>query len=169
MKRCTPFHLSVLLFFTLSSTSPLLAQAQAGHGNLLDELKWFVENPAPPGYENAVADGIRSETAKLHPTTDNLGDVIVTIGSGAPHRLSVTPIYEAGVVVSEVTPEGYFRLQRLPQGGLPPIFNELYSAQPVKIRASSGKWIDGVVAGLSVHLQSGRSDPPKSSNIEKDR
>jgi putative aminopeptidase FrvX len=166
MKRCTPFHLSVLLFFTLSSTSPLLAQAQVGHGNLLDELKWFVENPAPPGYENAVADGIRSETAKLHPTTDNLGDVIVTIGSGAPHRLIVTPIDEPGFVVSEITPEGYLRLQRLPQGGLPPIFNELYSAQPVKIRASSGKWIDGVVAGLSVHLQPGRTNPPKATDLE---
>src|SRR5580704_545102 len=166
MKRCTPFHLSLLFLFTLSSTSPLLAQAQAGHGNLLDELKWFVENPAPPGYEGAVADGIRSETAKLHPTTDNLGDVIVTIGSGAPHRLIVTPIDEPGFVVSQITPDGYLRLQRLPQGGLPPIFNELYSAQPVRIETAAGKWMDGVVAGLSVHLQPGRTNPPKATDLE---
>src|SRR5580698_3517791 len=144
MKRCTPFHLSVLLFFTLSSTSPLLAQAQVGHGNLLDELKWFVENPAPPGYENAVADGIRSETAKLHPTTDNLGDVIVTIGSGAPHRLIVTPIDEPGFVVSEITPEGYLRLQRLPQAAPNPVFDSLEFTQPVWVMTRGGKNVNGV-------------------------
>ena len=33
-------------------------------------------------------------------------------------------------------------------------------------RSQSGKWIDGVVAGLSVHLQPGRVNPPKSSDIE---
>src|ERR1700684_1265282 len=149
MKRCTPFHLSVLLFFTLSSTSPLLAQAQAGHGNLLDELKWFVENPAPPGYENAVADGIRSETAKLHPTTDNLGDVIVTIGSGAPHRLIVTPIDEPGFVVSAITPDGCLRPPRLPQAAPNSVFDLLQAAQPVMISTRSGKKVAGVFAGLS--------------------
>src|SRR4029077_1755939 len=49
---------------------------------------------------------------------------------------------------------------------LPPIFNELYSAQPVRIRNTAGKWIDGVVAGLSVHLQPGRTNPPKSGDLE---
>jgi putative aminopeptidase len=166
MKPCTPFYMSLLFFLILTSTLPLFAQAENPKGNLLDELKWFVENPAPPGYEGAVADRIRAETARFHPTTDNLGDVIITIGSGAPHRLIVTPIDEPGFVVSEITPDGYLRLQRLPQGGLPPIFNEMYSAQPVKIRASNGKWIDGVVAGLSVHLQPGRTNPPKATDIE---
>ena len=166
MNQRTSFYLNLLVFLMLSSTSPIFAQGEIPHGNILDELKWFVEHPAPPGYESAVADRIRFETAKLHPTTDNLGDVVVTIGSGAPHRLIVTPIDEPGFVVSEITPDGYLRLQRLPQGGLPPIFNELYSAQPVKIRASNGKWIDGVVAGLSVHLQPGRINPPKATDLE---
>jgi putative aminopeptidase len=57
-------------------------------------------------------------------------------------------------------------VQRLPQGGLPPIFNEFYSAQPVKVRTTAGKWIDGVFAGLSVHLQPSRTNAPKSSDIE---
>jgi putative aminopeptidase FrvX len=166
MKQRTSFYLNLIVFLVLSSTSSLFAQGEIPHGNLLDELKWFVEHPGPPGYESGVADRIRFETTKLHPTTDNLGDVIVTMGSGAPHRLIVTPIDEPGFVVSEITPDGYLRLQRLPQGGLPPIFNELYSAQPVKIRASNSKWIDGVVAGLSVHLQPGRTNPPKATDLE---
>jgi putative aminopeptidase len=166
MKPYTLFYISLLFFLIVTSTLPLAAQAENPKGNLLDELKWFVENPAPPGYESAVADRIRAETARFHPTTDNLGDVIVTIGSGAPHRLIVTPIDEPGFVVSDITPDGYLRVQRLPQGGLPPIFNEMYAAQPVRIETASGKWIDGVVAGLSVHLQPGRANPPKASDIE---
>src|SRR5271163_2833211 len=166
MNQRTAFYLNLLVFLMLFSTSSLFAQGEIPHGNILDEIKWFVEHPGPPGYESAIADRIRFETARLHPTTDNLGDVIVTIGSGAPRRLIVTPIDEPGFVVSEITPDGYLRLQRLPQGGLPPIFNELYSAQPVKIRASNGKWIDGVVAGLSVHLQPGRTNPPKATDLE---
>ncbi|HEY6904597.1 MAG TPA: M20/M25/M40 family metallo-hydrolase [Candidatus Acidoferrales bacterium] len=122
--------------------------------------------PAVPGYENQLAGRIRSQIASFHPVTDNLSDVIVTVGSGAPHRLIVTPIDEPGFVVSGITDDGYLRLQRLPQSGLPPIFNELYSAQPVKVGVADGKWIDGVVAGLSIHLQPGRANPPKSSDID---
>jgi len=36
----------------------------------------------------------------------------------------------------------------------------------VKVGTVDGKWIDGVVAGLSIHLQSGPANPPKSSDIE---
>jgi putative aminopeptidase len=78
----------------------------------------------------------------------------------------VTPIDEPGFVVSGITDDDYLRLQRLPQSGLPPIFNELYSAQPVKVGAADGKWIDGVVAGLSIHLQNDRANPPKSGDID---
>src|SRR5208282_2346893 len=122
--------------------------------------------PAVSGYEKSLSEKVRAEVASFHPVVDNLGDVIVTIGSGAPHRLIVTPIDEPGFVVSGITDDGYLRLQRLPQSGLPPIFNELYSAQPVKVETANGKWIDGVIAGLSIHLQGGRANPPKSSDIE---
>ncbi len=156
------------IFFFHSSPSAAQSQIPLGaHGGLPIELEQFVETPAVSGYEKQLADKIRAALKNYHQITDNLGDVIVTIGSGAPHRLIVTPIDEPGFVVSEITPDGYLRVQRLPQGGgLPPIFNEMYSAQPVKVGIASGKWIDGVVAGLSVHLQGGRTDPPKAADIE---
>ena len=47
------------------------------------------------------------------------------------------------------------------------MFNELYSAQPVKIGTTAGAWIDGVVAGLSVHLAPGRANPPKSNDLDE--
>ncbi|MGB6500595.1 MAG: hypothetical protein WBG19_04245, partial [Thermoplasmata archaeon] len=149
---------------------PVAAQAQNAPGlrdDLWNDLQEFVETPSVSGYENQLTEKIRAKLASFHPVVDNLGDVIVTIGSGAPHRLIVTPIDEPGFVVSGITPDGYLRLQRLPQAGnLPPIFNALYSAQPVRIRTSSGKWIDGVVAGISVHLHRASETTPSSSDIE---
>src|SRR5271170_5868141 len=165
---------SVLVFCFVSSalllhSSPVAAQVQVQgrpYGALPERLDGFVGTSAVSGYENQLADKIREQLRRLQPTTDNLGDVIVTIGSGAPHRLIVTSIDEPGFVVSEITPDGYLRVQRLPQGGLPPIFNEMYSAQPVRIETTGGKWTDGVVAGLSVHLQPGRTNPPKAADLE---
>jgi putative aminopeptidase FrvX len=145
------------------------AQAQkpsAVSESLTDDVREFVETPAVSGSEEELIGKIRTRLATFHPTVDNLGDMIVTLGSGSPHRLIVTPIDEPGFVVSGITDDGYLRVQRVPQTGLPPIFNELYSAQPVKVRMVGGKWIDGVVAGLSVHLQPGRTNAPKSGDIE---
>lgn len=160
----------LLLVFGLASSVPVAAQTHQTsgsetRGNTTTYLQEFTAAPGLSGYETKVAEEIRSDISSRHPQTDNIGDIIVTIGSGAPNRLMVTPIDEPGFVVSEITDDGYLRVQRLPQGGLPPIFNEMYSAQPVRIRTTSGKWMDGVVAGLSVHLQ-GRANPPKSSDLE---
>ena len=134
-------------------------------GNTEKDLQEFVATPGVSGFENQLGDKIFAELQSLHPIRDNLGNILVTVGTGSPRRLIVTPIDEPGYVVSGITPDGYLHVQRLPQFVLPPIFNELYSAQPVRVETSSGKWIDGVVAGLSVHLQPGRTDAPKSSEI----
>src|SRR5262249_16473376 len=135
-------------------------------GNLADDLGEFVETPSVSGYENPLAEKIGAKLAAFRPVTDNLGDVIVTLGKGPPRRLMVTPIDEPGFVVTQITEDGYLRLQRLPQSGLSPIFNALYSAQPVKVRTLSGQWIDGVVAGVSVHLHRTGETVPDSRNIE---
>jgi putative aminopeptidase len=169
MIRHTALCFVAILALFVPCVRPAAAQAAGTarvSGYLEGDLREFVETPSVSGYEQQLAEKIRAKLAAFHPVTDNLGDVIVTIGSGAPHRLIVTPIDEPGFVVSGITDDGYLRLQRLPQSGLPPIFNELYSAQPVKVGTASGKWIDGVVAGLSIHLQNGRANPPKSGDIE---
>src|SRR5487761_367809 len=135
-------------------------------GSMAQDMREFVETPAIPGYEAALAAKIRARLSALSPKTDNLGDVIVTLGSGGPKRLIVAPMDEPGYVVSNITDNGYIQLQRLPQFGELPMFNALYSAQPVEIQAPSGKWINGVVAGLSVHLLPGRLHPPDPADIE---
>ncbi|MGH9735508.1 MAG: M20/M25/M40 family metallo-hydrolase [Candidatus Acidiferrales bacterium] len=153
------------LFALLLIAAPLLAQTRTAERGP-QPLVQFVDTPAVSGYEGQLGREISSQIARLHPKTDNLGDVVVTIGSGAPHRLIVTPIDEPGFVVSDVTPDGYLRVQRLPQYGLSPMYNELYAAQPVRVGTRSGKWINGVVAGLSIHLQPGRTDAPDPSDLK---
>ena len=110
----------------------VLAQSSAkasAPANVVGRLAELVDTQGVSGYETAVAGVVRAQLAPLHPTTDNIGDVIVTVGSGAPHRLIVAAMDEPGFVVSEITADGYLRVQRLPQGGMPAMFNELASAQ----------------------------------------
>jgi hypothetical protein len=122
---------------------PAAAQAQQAPAarSLQENLAEFVAAPAVSGYEGQLGDRIRMRIAGSRSTADNLGDVLVTIGSGSPRRLIVTPIDEPGFVTSNIADDGYIRVQRLPQFGLPPILNELSSAQPVRVRTGSGKWI----------------------------
>jgi len=166
--RQTAFIACVVCFFGCA----LPARAQSGQREAsgkatFDNLKSLDDVIAVSGYEKPLADQISSRLAAFHPQVDNLGDVIVTLGKGEPRRLLVTGIDEPGFVVSAITDEGYLRVQRLPQGGLASMFNELYSAQPVKIGTATGGWIDGVVAGLSVHLAPGRASPPKSNDLDE--
>jgi putative aminopeptidase len=158
---------AVISFFfaLLLIASPLAAQTRTA-ANSPQSLAEFVATPAVSGYEGRLGEEIRSQIASWHPETDNLGDVIVTIGNGSPHRLIVTPMDEPGFIVSDITDDGYLRVQRLPQFGLPPIYNELYAAQPVKIETRSGKWMNGVVSGLSIHLQPGRIGAPDPTDLD---
>lgn len=144
----------------------LVAVAQKVPGNFADDLRDFVETPAVPGYEQELAVKIASRLAAFKPKTDEMANVVVTLGSGSPQRLIVAPMDEPGYIVSGITSDGYLRLQRLPQGGVLPLFNELYSAQPVKVGAGPGKWISGAVAGVSIHLQPQVQHPPSSADLD---
>jgi putative aminopeptidase len=155
-----------LLIFVLMWVLAVELQAQKVPGNLKDDLREFVETPAIPGYEQELAGKIATRLQAYSPKTDNLGDVIVTVGTGSPHRLVIAPMDEPGFVVSGITDQGYLRIQRLPQLGSLPLFNELYSAQPVKIGTAQQTWISGAVAGLSIHLQPGRQHPPSAADLD---
>jgi len=156
--------------------SPFAIAAQSSQSTLTSDLRDLVQNPAIPGYEqdlaamivariNAIASQHAAKPA-FSAKTDSLSDVVVTMGSGAPHRLLVAPMDEPGYVVSRITDDGYLQLQRLPQLGNLPLFNELYAAQPVLVRTKQGKWISGVIAGLSVHLMPQRQHPPSMADLD---
>jgi len=123
--------------------------------------------PAVSGYEQPLIEELRVELRPLSPKTDNLGNLWVTFGSGAPQRLLVTPVDEPGYVVSEITPDGYVRVQRLPQTAPSPVFDTLHFAQPIWVMTRAGKKIPGVFAGLSIHLQPARVNSPKMNHPDE--
>jgi putative aminopeptidase len=161
-RGCFTFVCFALLWPTLA---PLTAASQQNK-TLLDQLRELVQTPAVAGYEQELSTKIAALLSARKPRTDSLGDVTLTVGSGSPHRLIVASIDEPGFVVSGITPEGYLTLQRLPQAGNLPLFNELYAAQPVKIGTAQHKWINGAVAGLSIHLAPQRQHPPSMADLD---
>ena len=53
-----------------------------------------------------------------------------------------------------------------PRGGNLPLFNELYAAQPVLLQDAKGNWINGAMAGISIHLQPQRQHPPSMADLD---
>jgi putative aminopeptidase FrvX len=145
----------------------LLAAVPAAGQSLLEDLREFAETPAVTGYEQVLAEKIRARLSSYPLERDNLGNLYVTLGRGAPHRLIAAPMDEPGYIVSQITVDGYLRVQRLPQSGVHPLFEQLHAAQPVVISTRSGKRVAGVVAGLSTHLQGGRRNPPRVSHLDE--
>ena len=73
----------------LGTAGLLLAGTAAGQTPSVGQLSSI---PAVTGHEQALTKGIRDELKNFSPKTDNLGNVWVTFGEGAPHRLIATAI-----------------------------------------------------------------------------
>src|SRR5882757_10256899 len=119
------------------------------------------DTAAISGSEQELSKELARELKGFSPKTDNVGNVWVEFGSGEPHRLIATGMDQPGYVVSAITSEGYLRVQRLPQAAPNGVFDALNFAQPVWVLTRNGKKVNGVFAGLSVHLQPGRVNGPK--------
>jgi len=154
------------VFCLLFSTGGLVP-VPAGAQSLQQDLEKFVGTPAVPGHEQSLTAEIRARTKQFSPQADNLGNLYVTLGSGAPHRLIATPMDEPGYVVSGITDDGYLRVQRLPQTAPHALFDLLHAAQPVVIGTRKGKSVPGVVAGLSTHLQPARIGAPRGAHPDE--
>jgi len=126
-----------------------------------------LDTAAISGYEQALSKELARELKGFSPKTDNLGNVWVEFGSGEPHRLIATGIDQPGYVVSAITGDGYLRVQRLPQASPNGVFDALNFAQPVWVLGRSGKKVNGVFAGLSVHLQPGRVNGPRMNHPDE--
>ena len=145
----------------------LLAGRATAQSKVDQPLSWDKLADAVTGHEESLSNSLLEVLREFHPQTDNLGNVYLTVGNGAPNRLIVAPIDEPGYLVSEITADGYLRVQRLPQSPPNPVFDSLNFAQPVLVITRSGSQVPGVFAGLSVHLQPGRLNPPKMNHVEE--
>ena len=166
------FRLALVTVFlsAVASTGSAQSAKPASRQSINDVFRDLVETPAVSGYEQSVGRKIvariKAMPQRYAVQTDRMGNVTVTIGSGAPNRLIVAPFDEPGFVVSGIAPDGYLTLQRLPQAGNLPLFNELYAAQPVMLETPKGNWINGAMTGVSIHLQPQRQHPPSMADLD---
>src|ERR1051325_9589079 len=94
---------AVLLLFVCSSSAQTLL-----------DISRLEEIPAVSGYEQPLIEEIRNYIRSLSPKTDNLGNLWVSLGTGSPRRRLVASVDEPGYVVSDITQDGFLRVQRLP-------------------------------------------------------
>ena len=84
------------------------------HAELLKELTFA---PGVSGWEDPVRDIIREKVKKYGKTeTDNLGNLMLTLGKGDKHALFVAHMDEIGLVVSHIEENGYIRVKKV--GGI---------------------------------------------------
>lgn len=107
---------------------------------------------AVTGLEQQVVDSLLAIVPSAR--RDRAGSAVVTLGSGAPHRLIVCPVDEPGYVVGGVRDDGYLTLRRV---GVPTsaLFDQWLEAHRVTVWTKRGP-VPGVVAVPSTHLARGR-------------
>ena len=145
----------------------LVSTARVGSAQVKNNLAMPEDTAAIPGYEQELSKELARELKEFSPKTDNVGNVWVEFGKGEPHRLIATGMDQPGYVVSAITSDGFLRVQRLPQGAPNGVFDALNFAQPVWVLTRGGKKVNGVFAGLSVHLQPGRVNGPKMNHPDE--
>jgi putative aminopeptidase FrvX len=145
--------LSILSLLGLAAAA-LPARAQVS----VPELEGFLLVPAVAGREEPARDFVRQRLQGLPVEQDPAGNLVLTVGSGAPRRLVVCPLGEPGLVVSRIEPDGYLRV--VPTAGVPEaLWAQAFEGNTVVIGGARG-WVAGGVAQRSVHLMQGAPDPP---------
>ena len=114
----------------------------------------FAGMTAVTGYEQAMGDSLLA----LLPgsTRGPIGNVVMTLGRGAPKRLVYCGLDEVGYAVGNITDDGYITLRRVGGGArLYPLFDQQIEGQRVTLFGRKGA-VPGVVAVRSTHLTRGR-------------
>ena len=108
---------------------------------------------AVTGYEQTMADSL----VALLPNAahDRAGNVVVTLGRGAPTRLVACPLDEAGYIVGGLQDGGYLTLRRVGQPEAT-LQDQWLMGRRVTVWRANGP-MPGVVSIPSVHLLRGRS------------
>lgn len=133
-----------------------LISGVAGAQSLPQRFLHLVDTQGVAGHEADVREAVRAQLpAWVKPSVDEIGNLTVSVGNGAPHTVLVAMLDENGYVVSRITDDGYLRLHRHtgnPAGPAQPLRDQFMVGQPVLVHTASGKLIPGVTATPSTHL-----------------
>src|ERR1700751_3645812 len=100
---CRLTLISMLVISGPAISSAQAAQPASAQQSINDVLRELVETPAVTGYEQSVGKKIvariKAMPQRYSVFTDRMGNIAVTVGSGAPKRLVVAPFDEPRFVV----------------------------------------------------------------------
>src|SRR5690606_8756901 len=123
-------------------------------------LLHLAQIPGPAGHESAVRDAIEMALpASARVRADNLGSMSIARRGqeGGPRLLIVAPLDEPGHVVSDIRDDGFLRVHRHTPAAAHPLGAQFFVGQPVLIRTADGRYVPGVTATPSTHLNAFRS------------
>ncbi|MCE4617612.1 MAG: M28 family peptidase [Desulfurococcales archaeon] len=118
---------------------------------LEETLKEVIKIPAPPGFEEPLAQQVSKEIKSLglKPERDNLGNAYTRIDGGGPVLLITAHMDETALLIHHVDEMGRLRFKTL--GGLKPMM--LYS-QHVIVHTSKEE-VPGIIPAIPPHLGKG--------------
>ena len=145
-------RLAFVLVMAAGGAIPVTASAQPAAAPDMantEAVAQWIALPAPPGAERAATDII---SGSVHGwTRDRLGNLVLRRGSGSPRRVVACGLDEAAYVVSEVTSDGYVRLQSSGRARRSPLWDQFHEGQRIRIITRTGAR-PAVVAVRSTHL-----------------
>ncbi|HEY5218183.1 MAG TPA: M20/M25/M40 family metallo-hydrolase, partial [Gemmatimonadaceae bacterium] len=148
--------------------APGFAGAQSP--SLIPTVQRWISLPVAPGHERFATDRIQAADGGW--SRDALGDLTKTRGSGAPVRVVACGLDAPAYVVSEITDDGYMRVQMDGNGPRRPLWDQFHEGQRILIMtadpASPGRirMVPGVFAVRSTHLWRGRTPHDGPTTID---
>lgn len=140
------------------------SQLNSAQKILLNNLVEFSKTSAVTGREEEARNFIHNLFEQGICKQDRLGNLIITIGSGAPRRLFMAPLDEPGYVVSQIQDDGYLRITPVGFGQQGTMFHQFLEGHEVKINTEK-KVVLGVSTVPSSHYDALRAVPEKSKNV----
>lgn len=144
--RASSLALALVLAGGLSTKSSTLG-AQAADGQL-DAMASWVALDAATGYEGRTSPAL---AAALGWTADQWGNVVTTVGTGAPHHIVACALDRPGYAITQIRDDGYLRLHRLGRGSRHPLWDQQFEAQQVRVLTATGP-VAGVIARSNGHF-----------------
>ena len=141
------------MFVRATSLVMVLLSFNATAQSVQQRFHGLVNTQGVSGHEADVRANLKAQLpAWTRPRVDELGNLQLSFGKGAPHTVLVAALDESGYVVSRVTDDGYLRLHRHSAATNNVLRDQYVVGQPVNIRTADGRIVPGVTATPSLHL-----------------
>lgn len=127
--------------------------------DIVAELRDTIMAPGVSGYEDSIRELIRKKTGAKKIEEDNIGNLILKLGSGTkpPSIAIVAHMDEVGLIVSNILEDGTLKFKKI--GG---IYDEVLPARGVDIHTSKGV-VNGAIGFNAPHLKLEGEDKKKLS------